>query len=550
MKKSHPLRLIVFLLLLTAAGIAVFTKGFLFRDKKSEDRPLKIASENITGNFNPFFADSPGDLCVNNQTFMRIQRRGSDNKLTNSAGSISYEYSGEKVKYTVTIKKGLRFSDGSNVTIDDVIFFYYLCADATYDGVFKDFYLNDIQGLKEYYYDDRDYKEALKEIKSSSDEKKYIEKNYGDGISVKEISGIKRVDDYTCTVTYNSRNINSVSALNAFIVSKEFYSANYVKGAADTIKDFTTLSLGCGPYMITDFDKGTNMTSLKKNKYFSEYDTDFSSLEIIDCVKTKTDPVKAVSSGKADVAAVIADNEIMGTVTSKNLKYTVSDNDSYISLFVNTARIPDEIVRRQIMKACTVYDALDERFGSFYTKVYLPLSVRFSEYPGANEPYFEGDPVKSIYEDTVGKLNLYCVGAEDSPEKTAADDMARRLNESGINTAVTLCDYAGLKKAVKAGKADLWVMSVKDGATCDKYDYCHTGGRMNLTGLSDEAIDNLCERLRASTGFTDKKAVVSQLLQAVMEQSVELPVCQLEKVTVYNGDILTDDIVNSLYLNY
>ena len=149
----------------------------------------------------------------------------------------------------------------------------------------------------------------------------------------------------------------------------------------------------------------------------------------------------------------------MGTVTSKNLKYTVSDNDSYISLFVNTARIPDEIVRRQIMKACTVYDALDERFGSFYTKVYLPLSVRFSEYPGANEPYFEGDPVKSIYEDTVGKLNLYCVGTEDSPEKTAADDMARRLNESGI-------------------------------------------------------------------------------------------VCQLEKVTVYNGDILTDDIVNSLYLNY
>ncbi len=550
MKKSHPLRIIICLLLITAAAVGVFARVYLFGDKKNEEKTLRIAAEDITGNFNPFYADSQGDLCVNNQAFMRIQRRGNDNRLTNSAGSITYEIAGNKVKYTVTIKNNLHFSDGSKVTIDDIIFFYYLCADATYDGVFSDFYLNDIQGLKEYYYDDRNYKDALSELKSDAEIKKYIEKNYANGISVKEISGIKRVDDYTCTVMYNSANINAVSQLNAFIVSKEFYSANYVKGSADVLKDFTTMSMGCAAYFIADFDKGTNQTELKRNKYFKEYEPGFDTLEIIDTAKTGTDPVRAVSSGKADVTTVTADNEIMSKVLSKDLKYIVSDDDGYISLFVNTRKIPDEIVRRQILKACTVYDSLDSRYGSYYTKVFLPLSVRFSEYPGATEPFHAGKPVKSIYENEVKKLNLYCVGDENSAEKTAADDMAEKLNDAGIKTTVTLCDYAKLKKDAKSGKADIWVMRVKDGATCDKFDYCHTGGRYNLTGISDEEIDSLCERLRSLIGFSDKKMTVASLLKAIMEESVELPVCQLEKVTVYNGSLLSDESVNSLFLNF
>lgn len=550
MKKSHPLRIILCLLLVIAAVIAVFARGFLFRGKADEEKTLRIVSEGITGNFNPFYADSPGDLSVNNQAFMRIQRRGNDNRLTNSAGSISYEYlDADKVKYTVTIKKNLYFSDGTNVTIDDVIFFYYLCADATYDGVFSDFYLNDIQGLKEYYYDDKNYKTALEDIKGEKARAEYIDKNYGNGISVKEISGIKRVDDYTCTVLFNSRNINAVSALNAFIVSKAFYSAEYVKGNAALLKDFTTLSLGCGPYFIADFDKENNTASLKRNKYFREYETEFASLEILDADKMKTDAVKSVISGKADVATVIADTDVMSAVTS-GAKYLITDDDSYISLFVNTKKIPDEIVRRQIMKACTVRKGLDSRYGSYYTKLSRPLSVRFAEYPGAAESYYEGGPVKSIIENEVKKLSLYCVGDENSPEKTAADDMAVELNAAGIKTTVTLCDYAKLRKDAKSGKADLWVMSVKDGGTCDKYDWYHTGGRFNLTGISDEGIDSLCERLRSSTGFTDKKTAASLLLDAIMEQSVELPVCQLERVTVYNSDILNDDIINSLFLNF
>ena len=62
--------------------------------KKSESEKIKslnVGTVGITGNFNPFFAESEGDLKVINQVFRSVQRRNSNNKLVNSAGSISYE---------------------------------------------------------------------------------------------------------------------------------------------------------------------------------------------------------------------------------------------------------------------------------------------------------------------------------------------------------------------------------------------------------------------------------------------------------------------------
>ena len=100
---------------------------------------LKIGVNGIEGNFNPFYSESEGDREIASQMFRTIQRRENDNKLINYSGGISYEFVGDsKGKYTVSIKDDMYFSDGSNITIDDVIFFYYFISDASYDGIYKD----------------------------------------------------------------------------------------------------------------------------------------------------------------------------------------------------------------------------------------------------------------------------------------------------------------------------------------------------------------------------------------------------------------------------
>ncbi|WP_397539554.1 ABC transporter substrate-binding protein [Rummeliibacillus pycnus] len=76
-------------------------------------------------------------------------------------------------KATVTIKKGVKWSDGKPLTIDDVIYPYYIIADKDYTGVRYDADLQNIIGAIEYH-----------------------------NGKAKDISGIKKVDDYTMEISF------------------------------------------------------------------------------------------------------------------------------------------------------------------------------------------------------------------------------------------------------------------------------------------------------------------------------------------------------------
>lgn len=76
-------------------------------------------------------------------------------------------------KATITIEKDVKWSDGKPFTIDDVIFPYYIIADKDYTGVRYDADFQNIVGAKEYH----------------------------DG-KAKDISGIKKVDDYTVEISF------------------------------------------------------------------------------------------------------------------------------------------------------------------------------------------------------------------------------------------------------------------------------------------------------------------------------------------------------------
>ena len=56
------------------------------------------------------------------------------------------ENSDGTVDYNITLKEGVKFSDGEEMTIDDVIFSYYVLLDPAYDGV-STLYSLPIKGL-------------------------------------------------------------------------------------------------------------------------------------------------------------------------------------------------------------------------------------------------------------------------------------------------------------------------------------------------------------------------------------------------------------------
>ena len=129
---------------------------------------LVASSNHFEGKFSPFFAASAEDINIMGMT--QISLLGTDrvgaiveNGIegeTRSYNGTDYTYTGVAdlkvtenddgtVYYDFTMRDDLKFSDGTPVDIDDVIFSMYVYADPTYDGS-TTLYSQPIQGMEEY----------------------------------------------------------------------------------------------------------------------------------------------------------------------------------------------------------------------------------------------------------------------------------------------------------------------------------------------------------------------------------------------------------------
>lgn len=129
---------------------------------------LVASSNHFEGKFSPFFAASVEDINIMNMT--QISLLGTDrvgaiveNGIegeTRSYNGTDYTYTGVAdlkvtenddgtVYYDFTMRDDLKFSDGTPIDIDDVIFSMYVYADPTYDGS-TTLYSQPIQGMEEY----------------------------------------------------------------------------------------------------------------------------------------------------------------------------------------------------------------------------------------------------------------------------------------------------------------------------------------------------------------------------------------------------------------
>ena len=130
--------------------------------------PIVIAETGFEGKFSPFFAASAPDQAAHALTqavLLNADRRGEIimhgiEGETRSYNGTDYTYYGladcevtenddGTVTYAITLRDDVTFSDGTPMTIDDVIFNMYVYMDPTYDGS-ATFYSVPIVGIDEY----------------------------------------------------------------------------------------------------------------------------------------------------------------------------------------------------------------------------------------------------------------------------------------------------------------------------------------------------------------------------------------------------------------
>lgn len=558
---------------------------------------LVIGTANFDGKFSPFFYTNAYEndvLGLVHLSLLSTDRegvmvlRGIDGEVRSYNGT-DYTYTGISdcvitenadgtVYYDFTLREGIRFSDGTTMDIDDVIFSLYVPLDPSYDGIMT-LYSLPIQGLAEYREDP----------------------------AVTHISGIQRMGDMQLRIVMTEVSATAIYTLATAVVPLHYYGDQaqydyeahkfgFPKGDLSIVKSVTTAPMGAGPYKFLGYSGGTVTLQANENYYKGQPKTQYIQFKegqdsdkvpgVVSGTLDITDPSYSVETAKAIAQANGGD--ITGSVITTNMVTNLGYG--YIGINaknVNVAGEPGSEASKNLRKAlCTVIAvyrdvAVDSYYGTYANVIEYPISDTSWAAPRVTDPgyrrAFSVDAAgASIYTDTMtnqerysaakqaalgwfeaagytvtdGKLTAAPEGASvtyevlvsgggtgDHPTFMALTLAAEALEELGFKLIVTdLSNFSELTNAVNAGTAELFSMAWTATADPDMYQIYHSQGGSNEKTyfLKDDELDRLILMARQSTDQAYRKTLYTACLDIIADWAVEIPMYQRQNVIIFS----------------
>ncbi len=604
---------------------------------------LVIGSDTFNGVWNPLFYITNPDSTVIDMMWSPISLRDKDGVLIDWMGHIDQEEvkaedGHTQVLYTIKLNEGIKNSDGSAVTIDDVIFTYMCMADPSYDGI-STFNTLDIVGLKDYLYDTPDYDKLLKEVekKYSPDKisfedfltyckatnidnwftgditsdigdgrtwaeylvsegifkedeakkidtpekmleavakveyekyktkydtvphfKKQIAKgNLDDGIDVTEISGIKKIDDLTCTVLMDSVDIiGNINLADQNILSKAYYGKDFKKGDLSSVKALSSAPLGNGPYVFESYEN--NIVTLKANENFFKGAPKIPNLKFQ--VVNSEDKVDKVLNGEIDITDPSASLEIVKNIKDNTDKasYSLVDNPGYGYIAINAKTIPDVNVRKGLMHLMNRKPAVSSYYGELAQVIERPMVPTLPEYPSDAKEYYGYDVAKAKeYFDKAGytlkdgklvnkdgKQLVVNAGVGDAkvhPSTPILTQMKNDLEAMGGDLIVNDLQFSVLSDKVESGALDMWVMAWANSKDCDLTQIFSSNGGSNKHHYYNDKLDSIIAKVKQTLDLEERKKLVAEELDIIMDAAVYMPVYQRKNMEIYNATTIKLD---------
>ena len=200
-----------------------------------------------------------------------------ENFAIDNSGFADVEFDQENKQVTITIPEGTTWHDGEEVTIDDVIFPYYVIGNPEYTGIRYGTDFQNVVGMEEYHNGDAE-----------------------------EISGLERVDDYTLTITYQNFNNSLLQAgggVSSYVEPEHLLGEVPVAELEDS-EYVRTNPVGFGPFQIESITPGESVTFSAFDDY---YDGRPNIDEVILEVVNPTTIVSELKAGNYDIASLPAD---------------------------------------------------------------------------------------------------------------------------------------------------------------------------------------------------------------------------------------------------
>lgn len=385
--------------------------------------------------------------------------------------------------------------------------------------------------------------------------------NIADGIDVPEISGITKIDDYTCTVKYTKLNVyadRDLTGANGLgnLAPKHYY-GEFEKGDVSKILA-NMVPLGSGPYIWGGFSDNIVTATANPNYFLGAPVTGTVRWQYI----PQTDIIAALASGKIDIAEPSASQANVAEMKDLGLEFDLVDNDGYGYMGMNTENQPLN-VRKGVWSLMNRQPAVEAYYGTELAEVIeRPLSTVVAEYPQDAKPFYEYSREKALaffeaagYTQKDGKLvdatgkqlvvNAFIGGDGEGnhPAYPMLTQAAEDMKALGAELQINDVGFAVLQGAMNDGTADIFILAWSKVNTADKSTQFRSTGGQNRYRFKDAKMDSLLDSIGVTVDFDARKKLVSEMLDYAMENCLELPLYQRKNVMAYNQKSLNMDTI-------
>lgn len=336
--------------------------------------------------------------------------------LVEGVATNDYEVDETETIYTFHLREDAKFSDGSAVTADDVVYTYQRMFDPNLASP-QSWQLEDM----------------IVNAKAA----------FNGEVGIEEV-GVKKIDDYTVEFTLNSPNPNFTTVITfpfARIISK-----NFVENCTGTFGSSVETTMGCGPYKLVAWEPGASLTYEPNEHYWNAENVHLTKVTCQIIAEAST-LAQALMNNEVDVAAL--NDSDWNTLVDETGLYNVEEKAEMTTYFF-------------------LFNCASEKLSN--PKIRLALSLGFDReryneevYLGKYTPAYSFEPEVA----TVGDIS-YAEAAGDSAEylKKLAEQypdpkalLIEGMEEAGLGSdpsALTI-KYTTLGTTEVAKKAAEWM---------------------------------------------------------------------------------------------
>lgn len=414
-----------------------------------------------------------------------------ENLVMQPALAEDWEVSDDQLTWTFTLREGVTWHDGSDLTAEDVVYSF----------------------------------------------NRIIDENLSNSWRLSAVTGIEAPDERTVVFTVSSPSPNLLANIGGFKGMAVVQQENVESG------EIGTAPVGTGPFVVESYASGESIDLTANPDYWGGA-PDVAGVTF-EFIPEPTTALAALQSGEIHWTDNIPPQQVASLTDGEDVELGQVGSNDYWYLALNQEREPfgDVDVRRAISFAID-REAITEAtmFGNAtVNQTAIPESSDwYTEYDGYTH---DPEQARTLLEGAgvaEGELTIDLMVATDYPETVqAAQIIASQLDEVGIGTEIRTLDFGTWLDEQGQGNFDMLMMGWLGNIDPDDFYYGqhHSDGQNNYQGYANPEVDELLDAGRTETDQAARKEIYDQVATTVADEASYIYLYNPDVVQAWSPDV-------------